>query len=125
MRSRSFRPRCQPPPPEPCLGAPPRRYLFATTAERFRQPSRYSPVIDAVNARLEAYAAAQQRVTYVDCNAVLLAGGGGGSGEVRPPAVAFPGEQPDAGCLVDHQGHTAVLHPQGSTQGWPDVPQGG
>ena len=39
------------------------------------------PVIDAINARLREYAEAQERVTYVDCNAVLLEVGGGG--EVR------------------------------------------
>ena len=57
------------------------RFLFATAAEKYKQPSRLSPVIDAINARLREYAEAQERVTYVDCNAVLLEVGGGG--EVR------------------------------------------
>jgi hypothetical protein len=51
---------------------PPRRYLFVTSTEKYKQPSRYSPAIAATNRRLHDYAEGQQRVTYVDCNDLLL-----------------------------------------------------
>lgn len=43
-----------------------------TSSEKYKQPSRYSPVIAAINWRLRKYAEEQQRVTYVDCNDLLL-----------------------------------------------------
>ena len=61
------------------------RFLFATSAEKYRQPSRYSAVIDAINARLREYAEGQGRVSYVDCNVVLLES----SSKVRYPAVSL------------------------------------
>ena len=40
--------------------------------EKYKQPNRYTPVIAAINWRLRKHAEEQQRVTYVDCNDLLL-----------------------------------------------------
>lgn len=48
------------------------RFLFTSALEKYRQPSRFSPAIAATNAQLQRFADGQERVTYVDCNAVLL-----------------------------------------------------
>ena len=53
-----------------CLIA--RRFLFVTMNEKNKLPSRYSPVIGAINARLKRFADEQDRVTFADCNAELV-----------------------------------------------------
>ncbi len=40
--------------------------------EKYRLPSRYSPVIGAINARLKRFADEQDRVSFVDCNEELV-----------------------------------------------------
>ena len=42
------------------------------STEKYKQPNRYSPAIAAINSRLRDCAEGQQRVTYVDCNDLLL-----------------------------------------------------
>ena len=50
----------------------PHRFAFASAADKYSQPSRLSPAIAATNMHLKRSADGQERVTYVDCNAVLL-----------------------------------------------------
>ena len=60
-----------------------RRMLFVPIAEKYKQPSIYSPVIAAVNDRLKHFAERHDRVTYVDCNHVFL------EHEVRPAILKY------------------------------------
>ena len=48
------------------------RFVFASFADKYKQPSKLSPAIAATNMHLQRFADSNDRVTYVDCNAVLL-----------------------------------------------------
>ena len=48
------------------------RFVFASFADKYKQPSKLSPAIAATNMHLQRFAESNDRVTYVDCNAVLL-----------------------------------------------------
>lgn len=48
------------------------RFLFVAINEKYKLPSRYSPVIGAINARLKHFAEEQERVSFVDCNNELV-----------------------------------------------------
>lgn len=46
--------------------------MFASFADKYKQPSKLSPAIAATNMHLRRFADSNDRVSYVDCNAVLL-----------------------------------------------------
>ena len=46
--------------------------MFASFADKYKQPSKLSPAIAATNVHLRRFAESNDRVTYVDCNDVLL-----------------------------------------------------
>ncbi|CAL8471452.1 g10994 [Coccomyxa elongata] len=58
------------------------RFLFVAINEKYKLPSRYSPVIGAINARLKHFAEEQERVSFVDCNNELVEASQDGEGEM-------------------------------------------
>ncbi|CAL5224328.1 g6997 [Coccomyxa viridis] len=58
------------------------RFVFASFADKYKQPSKLSPAIAATNMHLQRFADSNDRVTYVDCNAVLLEEDGAGGMQI-------------------------------------------